>query len=725
MNTLFYLVPAASLVALAFAYIFFRQMMKEDEGTPTMKEIALYVRQGAMAYLKQQYKIVIIVFVVLAALFAVLAYGFHIQNTWVPFAFLTGGFFSGLAGFVGMRTATYASGRTANAARKSLNQGLKIAFRSGAVMGLTVVGLGLLDISLWWFILGIFVPAGEITTSQEIIVITTTMLTFGMGASTQALFARVGGGIYTKAADVGADIVGKVETDLPEDDPRNPATIADNVGDNVGDVAGMGADLYESYCGSILSTMALGASAFYSMGTDMQLKSILAPMLIAAVGVVLSVASIFTVRTKEGAGMGQLLKSMSFGTNLAAILSAVATFGILALVFGTQTSDWWHFSLSVVSGLLAGVVIGKATEYYTSHSYKPTQKLAESAQTGPATVIINGVGLGMISTAVPVIAIVCAIVLSFLFATGFNMKDIIAEPALLSKGLYGVAIAAVGMLSTLGITLATDAYGPIADNAGGNAQMSELEPEVRERTDVLDALGNTTAATGKGFAIGSAALTALALLASYIEELKIAMGPAGEGLSIVDVLERFNVSLMNPSVLAGVFIGAMMAFLFCGLTMNAVGRAAQKMVVEVRRQFREIKGILEGKQRPGYSRCVEISTKAAQKEMIFPSVLAIIVPVLVGIILGPAGVLGLLAGALGAGFVLAIFLANSGGAWDNAKKYVEEGHFGGKNSESHHATVVGDTVGDPFKDTSGPSLNILIKLMSMVSIVMAGLTVLF
>ena len=725
MNTLFYLVPAASIIALAFAYIFFRQMMKEDEGTPTMKEIALYVRQGAMAYLKQQYKIVIIVFIVLAAVFAVLAYGFHIQNPWVPFAFLTGGFFSGLAGFVGMRTATYASGRTANAARKSLNHGLKIAFRSGAVMGLTVVGLGLLDIALWWFLLNLFIPEGDLTTSQEIIVITTTMLTFGMGASTQALFARVGGGIYTKAADVGADIVGKVETDLPEDDPRNPATIADNVGDNVGDVAGMGADLYESYCGSILSTMALGASAFYSMGTEMQLKSILAPMLIAAAGVVLSVASIFTVRTKEGAGMGQLLKSMSFGTNLAAILSAFATFGILALVFGTETSDWWHFSLSVVSGLIAGVVIGKATEYYTSHSYKPTQKLAEAAQTGPATVIINGVGLGMISTAIPVIAIVCAIVLSFLFATGFNMKDIIAEPALLSKGLYGVAIAAVGMLSTLGITLATDAYGPIADNAGGNAQMSELEPKVRERTDVLDALGNTTAATGKGFAIGSAALTALALLASYIEELKIAMGPAGEGLSIVDVLERFNVSLMNPSVLAGVFIGAMMAFLFCGLTMNAVGRAAQKMVVEVRRQFRELKGILEGKQRPDYSRCVEISTKAAQKEMIFPSVLAIVVPVLVGVILGPAGVLGLLAGALGAGFVLAIFLANSGGAWDNAKKYVEEGNFGGKNSESHHATVVGDTVGDPFKDTSGPSLNILIKLMSMVSIVMAGLTVLF
>ena len=734
MEMLFYAVPAASLVALLFAYIFFRQMMKEDEGTPTMKQIAQYVREGAMAYLKQQYKVVVVVFAILAVFFAILAYGFGVQNPWVPFAFLTGGFFSGLAGFVGMKTATYASGRTANAARRSLNAGLKVAFRSGAVMGLTVVGLGLLDIALWYIILNAFVA--EATDAQKLVVITTTMLTFGMGASTQALFARVGGGIYTKAADVGADIVGKVESDLPEDDPRNPATIADNVGDNVGDVAGMGADLYESYCGSILSTMALGASAFYAAGPAMQTKAILAPMLIAAVGVVLSVLSIFTVRTKEGAGMAQLLKSMSFGTNLAAILSGVATFGILALVFGTASSDWWHFSCSVVAGLLAGVVIGKATEYYTSHSYKPTQKLAEASQTGPATVIINGVGLGMVSTAIPVVAIVCAIVLAYLFAIGFDIQNMMTA-ASLSKGLYGVAIAAVGMLSTLGITLATDAYGPIADNAGGNAQMSELESEVRQRTDVLDALGNTTAATGKGFAIGSAALTALALLASYIEEIKIALARTGEvvqgvlgqvdatGASILDILNHFNVSLMNPTVLAGVFIGAMMAFLFCGLTMNAVGRAAAKMVVEVRRQFREIKGILTGEGTPDYKRCVEISTRAAQHEMLFPSLLAIAVPVIVGVVLGVAGVLGLLIGGLGAGFVLAVFMSNSGGAWDNAKKFVEEGNFGGKNSECHHATVVGDTVGDPFKDTSGPSLNILIKLMSMVSIVMAGLTATF
>ncbi len=732
MDSLFYLVPAASVVALLFAWIFYRKMRKEDEGTPTMKQIAQFVREGAMAYLKQQYKIVVIVFIILAIFFAILAYGFGVQNPWVPFAFLTGGFFSGLAGFIGMKTATYASGRTANAARRSLNAGLKVAFRSGAVMGLTVVGLGLLDIAIWWILLNAFVV--EASEAQKLVVITTTMLTFGMGASTQALFARVGGGIYTKAADVGADIVGKVESDLPEDDPRNPATIADNVGDNVGDVAGMGADLYESYCGSILSTMALGASAFYAAGPAMQTKAILAPMLIAAVGVVLSVISIFTVRTKEGAGMAQLLKSMSFGTNLAAILSGVATFGILALVFGTQTSDWWHFSCSVLSGLIAGVVIGKATEYYTSHSYRPTQKLAESSATGPATVIISGVGLGMLSTAIPVLAIAAAIILSFLFAIGFDVNSMM-EAASLSKGLYGVAIAAVGMLSTLGITLATDAYGPIADNAGGNAQMSELEPEVRERTDVLDALGNTTAATGKGFAIGSAALTALALLASYIEEIKIALSRAGEMISgvagqvaasdasILDILNHFNVSLMNPSVLAGVFIGSMMAFLFCGLTMNAVGRAAQKMVVEVRRQFHEIKGILTGEGTPDYKRCVEISTKAAQYEMLVPSIIAILAPVLVGVVLGVAGVLGLLIGGLGAGFVLAVFMSNSGGAWDNAKKYVEEGNLGGKNSDAHHATVVGDTVGDPFKDTSGPSLNILIKLMSMVSIVMAGLTV--
>ena len=727
MNLLFYLVPAASVIALFFAAWFYRQMRKEDEGTPTMKQIAQYVREGAMAYLKQQYKVVTIVFVILAIFFAILAYGFGVQNPWVPFAFLTGGFFSGLAGFVGMKTATYASGRTANAARRSLNAGLKIAFRSGAVMGLTVVGLGLLDISLWFIILRIF----EGTDAQALVVITTTMLTFGMGASTQALFARVGGGIYTKAADVGADIVGKVESDLPEDDPRNPATIADNVGDNVGDVAGMGADLYESYCGSILSTMALGASAFFMDGEAMQMKAILAPMLIAAFGVILSVISIFTVRTGEGAGMAQLLKSMSVGTNCAALLSGVATFFVLYIL---GFDNWWQLSLSVVAGLAAGVIIGKATEYYTSHSYRPTQKLAEASKTGPATVIINGVGLGMVSTAIPVIAIVVAIIVAYLCAINFDVENMLSA-ANLSRGLYGVAIAAVGMLSTLGITLATDAYGPIADNAGGNAQMSELDPEVRERTDVLDALGNTTAATGKGFAIGSAALTALALLASYIEEIKIALsrtgamidGVAGKidaaSASILDVLNAYNVSLMNPTVLAGVFIGSMMAFLFCGLTMNAVGRAASKMVVEVRRQFREIKGILTGEGTPDYKRCVEISTKAAQHEMLLPALIAIIVPVLTGILLGVAGVLGLLIGGLGSGFVLAVFMSNSGGAWDNAKKYIEEGHHGGKNSDAHHATVVGDTVGDPFKDTSGPSLNILIKLMSMVSIVMAGLTV--
>ena len=725
MNILFCIVPAAALVALLFAWIFFRQMFKESEGTPTMKEIAQYVREGAMAYLKQQYKVVTIVFVVLAVLFAVLAYVFHIQNPWVPFAFLTGGFFSGLAGFVGMKTATYASARTANATSRSLNAGLKIAFRSGAVMGLTVVGLGLLDISIWWWILQAFYDPSE---TQNLVVITTTMLTFGMGASTQALFARVGGGIYTKAADVGADIVGKVEQDIPEDDPRNPATIADNVGDNVGDVAGMGADLYESYCGSILATMALGASAFFG-DVQMQTKAILAPMCIAAVGVVLSLIGIYAVRTKEKATLQQLLGSLSRGTNLSSVLIAVATFGIFYLLgFG----NWWQLSLSVLTGLLAGVVIGKVTEYYTSHSYKPTQKLAESSQTGSATVIIGGVGLGMISTAIPVVTIAVAILLSYGFATGF-----VFSPDLLSNGLYGVSIAAVGMLSTLGITLATDAYGPIADNAGGNAQMSELDPSVREKTDVLDALGNTTAATGKGFAIGSAALTALALLASYIEEIKIGLGHIGKTAlqlgdrvvdvthaTIPDIVSYFDINLMNPIVLAGIFIGAMMAFLFCGLTMNAVGRAAQKMVVEVRRQFREIAGILEGKQRPDYTSCVKISTRAAQQEMIFPSLLAIIVPVVVGLILGPAGVIGLLTGGLGAGFVLAIFLANSGGAWDNAKKYVEDGHFGGKNSDCHKATIVGDTVGDPFKDTSGPSLNILIKLMSMVSIVMAGLTVL-
>ena len=726
---LLYLVPAASLTALLFAYIFFRKMMKEDEGTPTMRQIARYVREGAMAYLKQQYKVVVIVFLILAALFAVLAYGFHVQNSWVPFAFLTGGFFSGLAGFVGMKTATYASGRTANAARRGLNDGLKIAFRSGAVMSLTVVGLGLLDISLWYIILNKFIG---IEGPQKLVAITTTMLTFGMGASTQALFARVGGGIYTKAADVGADLVGKVEAGIPEDDPRNPATIADNVGDNVGDVAGMGADLYESYCGSILATIALGASAFIGDGEAMQFKAILAPMLIAAIGVVLSIIGIYAVRTKEEAGMSQLLKSMSTGTNLSSVLIAVATFVILYVL---DIPNWWGLSIAVVVGLAAGVIIGQATEYYTSHSYKPTRRLAESSKTGPATVIISGIGLGMISTAIPVITVSVAIILAYLAANGFVTEGMLSADAL-SKGLYGIGIASVGMLSTLGITLATDAYGPIADNAGGNAQMSGLEPEVRERTDVLDALGNTTAATGKGFAIGSAALTALALLASYIEEIKIGLdrlgitiqNAAGEVIdaaaaTIPDIMNFYEVNLMNPMVLVGAFIGAMMAFLFCGLTMNAVGRAAQKMVVEVRRQFREIKGILTGEATPDYARCVEISTKGAQREMLFPSLLAIIVPIAVGLLLGVAGVMGLLIGGLGAGFVLAIFMANSGGAWDNAKKHVEEGNLGGKGSDCHAATVVGDTVGDPFKDTSGPSLNILIKLMSMVSIVMAGVTV--
>ena len=725
MDSLFYIVPAAAVIALFFAWYFFHQMMKESEGTATMKEIAQYVRDGAMAYLKQQYKVVTIVFVILAIFFAILAYGFRIQNPWVPFAFLTGGFFSGLAGFVGMKTATYASSRTANAVSRSLNAGLKLAFRSGAVMGLTVVGLGLLDISIWYIVLKLFVS--DPNPSQTLVTITTTMLTFGMGASTQALFARVGGGIYTKAADVGADIVGKVEADIPEDDPRNPATIADNVGDNVGDVAGMGADLYESYCGAILATMALGASAFFG-DTIAQTRAILAPMCIAALGVVLSVIGIYAVRTKEGASLQDLLGSLSRGTNLSAGLIAVVSFGIFYVL---GFSNWWMLSLSVIFGLVSGVIIGKATEYYTSHSYKPTQKLAESAKTGSATVIISGMGLGMISTAVPVVTIAVAILLSYLCATGFSF-----DLALISQGLYGISIAAVGMLSTLGITLATDAYGPIADNAGGNAQMSGLDPEVRQKTDILDALGNTTAATGKGFAIGSAALTALALLASYIEEIKIALHHVGHdtlaigdrivdvaSATIPDIVEFYQVNLMNPRVLVGVFIGAMMAFLFCGLTMNAVGRAAQKMVTEVRRQFKEIKGILTGEQRPDYARCVEISTLGAQHEMVFPSIIAIVVPVITGLCLGAAGVMGLLVGGLGAGFTLAVFLANSGGAWDNAKKYVEEGHLGGKNSDCHKATIVGDTVGDPFKDTSGPSLNILIKLMSMVSIVMAGLTV--
>lgn len=725
---LFWLIPTASVLALAFAGYFYKQMMRESEGSPEMQKIATHVRKGAMSYLKQQYKIVTLVFIGLVVLFSIMAYGFNLQNHWVPIAFLTGGFFSGLSGYLGMKTATYASARTANAARRSLDSGLRIAFRSGAVMGLVVVGLGLFDISFWYLLLEYCIPDDAINPTAKLCIITTTMLTFGMGASTQALFARVGGGIYTKAADVGADLVGKVEAGIPEDDPRNPATIADNVGDNVGDVAGMGADLYESYCGSILATAALGAAAFIGTGdTVMQFKAVIAPMLIAAIGIVLSIIGIFAVRTKENASIKELLKALSTGTSLSSVLIVIGTFFILWML---DITNWINIAFAVVVGLVVGVIIGQSTEYYTSQSYKPTRKLSESGKTGPATVIISGIGLGMISTTIPVIAVVAGIILSYWLASGFDFSNI-------SMGLYGIGIAAVGMLSTLGITLATDAYGPIADNAGGNAEMSGLGEDVRRRTDALDSLGNTTAATGKGFAIGSAALTGLALLASYIEEIRIGLErigttvlelPGGNSItlseaSFTDFMMYYDVTLMNPKVLAGMFIGSMMAFLFCGLTMNAVGRAAASMVEEVRRQFREIKGILEGKAEPDYARCVQISTQGAQREMVFPSLLAIVAPIVTGLLFGIPGVIGLLIGGLASGFVLAIFMANAGGAWDNAKKYVEEGNFGGKGSEVHRATVVGDTVGDPFKDTSGPSLNILIKLMSMVAIVMAGLTV--
>src|SRR5574344_2117366 len=746
LTSLFWLIPVSSVIALFFAWLFYNQMIKNSEGTSRMSEIASFVRKGAMAYLRRQYKVVALVFLVLVVILTVLAY-MGVQNPFVPIAFLTGGFFSGLCGYLGMKTATNASARTANGATKSLNAGLKIAFRSGAVTGLVVVGFGLLDIAAWfWFLneivftpenmssgldfMGLTLVHPNTDAHTKLVEITATMLTFGMGASTQALFARVGGGIFTKAADVGADLVGKVEAGIPEDEPRNPATIADNVGDNVGDVAGMGADLYESYCGSILATAALGTTAF-AMNIDMQLKAVVAPMIIASVGIFLSLIGIFTVRTKEDATMRDLLRSLGLGTNVSAGLIAVATFIILYLL---QIENWLGVSFSVVSGLVAGVVIGQATEYYTSHSYKPTQKISEASKTGPATVIIQGIGTGMISTMVPVVTISVAIMLSYLFANRFDLS---MSASSISMGLYGIGIAAVGMLSTLGITLATDAYGPIADNAGGNAEMSELGEEVRNRTDALDALGNTTAATGKGFAIGSAALTALALLASYVEEIKIGMVRIGQNVmqmadghtldtakaSMIDFMNYFQINLMNPIVLVGIFIGSMTAFLFCGLTMGAVGRAAQTMVEEVRRQFREIKGILEGKATPEYGLCVAISTKSAQHEMVLPSLLAIIIPIAMGLIFGVAGVMGLLVGGLSTGCVLAIFMANSGGSWDNAKKMVEEGNFGGKGSECHKATIVGDTVGDPFKDTSGPSLNILIKLMSMVSIVMAGLTV--
>jgi K(+)-stimulated pyrophosphate-energized sodium pump len=730
-SNLFWFVPSASLLALIFAWFFFRTMMKESEGTDTMKRIASHVRKGAMAYIRQQYKVVAIFFIVLTIVFSILAYGLNLQNEWVPFAFLTGGFFSGLAGFLGMKTATFASARTANAAQKSLNRGLRVAFRSGAVMGLVVVGLGLLDISLWFILLNYFI---DVEAGEKLAIITTTMLTFGMGASTQALFARVGGGIFTKAADVGADLVGKVEAGIPEDDPRNPATIADNVGDNVGDVAGMGADLYESYCGSILATAALGAAAFMS-DTALQFKAVLAPMLIAAVGIILSILGIYIVRTKEDATQRNLLNALGRGVNISSILIVILSWVVLYVL---EVPNYWGVWGAIVTGLLVGIVIGKATEYFTSEEFRPTRRIAQSSDTGPATVIISGIGMGMFSTMIPVLAVVIGIIFAFLFASGFDFNN-------MGMGLYGIGIAAVGMLSTLGITLATDAYGPIADNAGGNAEMAGLDPEVRKRTDALDSLGNTTAATGKGFAIGSAALTALALLAAYIEEIKVGIKrllvdtgwteyifpdtttiTTVEELnhfSFADFMSLFEVHLMNPKTLVGIFIGAMMAFMFSGLTMNAVGRAAAKMVEEVRRQFREIKGILEGETEPDYATCVAISTKGAQIEMIVPSMLAIVVPIATGLIFGIAGTMGLLVGGLSSGFVLAIFMANSGGAWDNAKKYIEAGNLGGKGSDNHKAAVIGDTVGDPFKDTSGPSLNILIKLMSMVSIVMAGVTV--
>ena len=729
----FWIVPMASIIALAFAWHFYSGMKKEEEGTEMMRKIAGHVRSGALAYLRQQYKVVAAVFAVITVFFAFLAYGLNVQNDWVPFAFITGGFFSGLAGFFGMKTDTYASNRAAWAANHSLDKGLRVAFRSGAVMGLVVVGLALLDISAWFLILNFFIE--DASDAHKMVVITTTMLTFGMGASLQALFARVGGGIFTKAADVGADLVGKVEAGIPEDDPRNPATIADNVGDNVGDVAGMGADLYESYCGSILATAALGAAA-YMTSPEVQMKAVLAPMLIGAIGVILSIFGIYLVRVKQGAASRELLGALGRGVNASSVLIAIASFIVL---YWLNTPRWLGNWGSILVGLATGIFIGKITEYFTSEAYRPTKFIAEQAKTGPATVIIGGMGTGMISTFYPVIAIVIGTALAYAFSAGGDLSD-------MSRGLYGIGIAAVGMLSTLGITLATDAYGPIADNAGGNAEMSGLGKEVRKRTDMLDSLGNTTAATGKGFAIGSAALTALALLASYVEELRMGLvrvkdspqitefanrtiqkfsevSGSVESASLLDFMDVYQVNLMNPKVLLGMFVGSMMSFLFCGLTMNAVGRAANQMVNEVRRQFRENLGIMQGTSEPDYARCVSISTKAAQHEMLFPSLLAVIAPVITGLLFGVSGVLGLLGGALASGFVLAVFMANSGGAWDNAKKYIEQGNFGGKGSDAHKAAVIGDTVGDPFKDTSGPSLNILIKLMSMVAIVMAGFTV--
>jgi len=714
-----------AIVALLFALIFFKGMMRESEGNDTMREIAQHVRDGANAYLKRQYTTVAIVFVCLSVFLAFIAFVLGVQHKIVPFAFLTGGFFSGLCGWLGMKTATYASARTAEAARSSLDRGLRVAFRSGAVMGLIVVGFGLLDITLWFVLLNKVWPAVGFT-PLALEQITVIMLCFGMGASTQALFARVGGGIFTKAADVGADLVGKIEAGIPEDDPRNPATVADNVGDNVGDVAGMGADLYESYCGSILATAALATAA------KLGFSGVVVPMVIAGLGILLSVLGAFLVRTREGASMKQLMGALNTGLWASSAGIVVVSFLAVWLLLGLE---YWGVWAAIVVGLAAGLIIGKGTEYYTSMDFGPTRRIAKQSQTGPATVIIEGTATGMLSTWIPILTIGIGILLAFGLAGGFSN---------LNQGLYGIGLAAVGMLSTLGFTLATDAYGPIADNAGGNAEMSKLGPEVRKRTDALDSLGNTTAATGKGFAIGSAALTALALLAAYVEEIKIGLvrvaNHASDGmatlvpgvekaaaeiqaLGFADFMQEYNVTLMNPLVLVGLFSGVLLAFVFCALTMKAVGRAAGAMVEEVRTQFREKPGIMEGTEKPDYARCVHIATVGAQKEMIFPSLLAITTPVVVGVILGPAGVLGLLAGGLTCGFALAVFMANAGGAWDNAKKYIETGQLGGKGSDNHKASVVGDTVGDPFKDTSGPSLNILIKLVSMVSVVVAGLTV--
>jgi len=810
---------ACACLALYKAWDFFKWMEAQSPGTPRMQEIAGFVRTGADAYLQQQYKVVGAFFVAIFLLLAVMAFGLNVQSAWVPFAFISGGFFSGLAGWFGMKTATLASNRTAAGAERSLNDGLQVAFRSGAVMGLTVVGLGLLDIMLWFLILYWIVPLFAQPLSLE--EITVTMLCFGMGASSQALFARVGGGIFTKAADVGADLVGKVEHSIPEDDARNPATIADNVGDNVGDVAGMGADLYESYCGSILATAALGVAAYHGQ-PRMQMAALFLPITIAAVGTLLSIWGIYQVRTQEDSSQKSLLAALARGINMSTVAIVGATFLLAPLLLGWKSGSF-GVAISVIVGLLAGWLIGKWTEYSTSNEYKPTQELADQALTGPATIIIGGVAEGMMSVWAPVLIVSAATLLAFGFSNGFNFTD----PGQFALGLYGVGIAAVGMLSTLGITLATDAYGPIADNAGGNAQMAGMPAIVRERTDALDALGNTTAATGKGFAIGSAALTALALLAAYIEEVRIgferwgqaAITATAEGQQVVvdgkvrpllpgewvkladglavqvgdkpaqnqiwmvlddtvlegrtnaegkvlrepvipgleargrmqvaaavpaetiasladaeqivpvksarmaDYMRYYDVTLMNPKVLVGLFIGAMSTFVFCALTMKAVGRAAKGMVEEVRRQFREKPGIMEGTDKPDYAAPVAISTKAAQKEMILPSLLALALPVVTGLLLGVGGVMGLLVGGLTTGFCVAVFMANAGGAWDNAKKHIESGVHGGKGTDAHKAAVVGDTVGDPFKDTSGPSLNILVKLMSMVSVVVAGLIV--